>query len=199
MKFPSVMKKPNPIEVMFKDKSKFDVQNPVVGSLITQVVDNKKKEKEILRALDQARSIKDLDIEKRFCELNNFNEGRNNDDDDDGDDNNNTEQSSGGNLPPLQYPSSSSRRDEPSLPPTPPISPAAPLNAMQRFLLCPQEVAEAIGRELTAARLQKITHSDKIKIFPNSCRIINTIEEEPSFSFSEDFAEETDVNRRLKS
>ena len=65
---------------------------------------------------------------------------------------------------------------------------------MQRFLLCLQEVAEAIGRELTAARLQKITHSDKIKIFPNSCRIINTIEEEPSFSFSEDFAEETDVN-----
>ena len=44
-KFPSVMKKPNLIEVMFKDKSKFDVQNPVVGSLIMQVVDNKKKRK----------------------------------------------------------------------------------------------------------------------------------------------------------
>ena len=34
-KLPSVMKKTNPIEVMFKDKSKFDVQNPVVSSLIT--------------------------------------------------------------------------------------------------------------------------------------------------------------------
>ena len=34
-KFPSVMKKPNPVEVMFKDKSRFDVQNPVVGSLLT--------------------------------------------------------------------------------------------------------------------------------------------------------------------
>ena len=34
-KFPCVMKKPNPVEVMFKDKSKFDVQNPAVGSLIT--------------------------------------------------------------------------------------------------------------------------------------------------------------------
>ena len=44
-KFPSLMKKPNLIEVMFKDKSKFDVQNPVVGLLITQVVDNKKKKK----------------------------------------------------------------------------------------------------------------------------------------------------------
>ena len=42
------MKKPNPIEVMFTDKSKFNVQNPVVSLLITQVVDNnKKKEKEI--------------------------------------------------------------------------------------------------------------------------------------------------------
>ena len=44
-KFPSVMKKPDPIEVMFKNKSKFDVQNPVVGLLITQVVDNKEKKK----------------------------------------------------------------------------------------------------------------------------------------------------------
>ena len=59
-KFPSIMKKPNAIEVMVKDKSKFDVQNPVVGLLITQVVDNKKKEKEILRALDQVPSMKDL-------------------------------------------------------------------------------------------------------------------------------------------
>ena len=109
-KFPSIMKKPNPIEVMFKDKSKFDVQNPVVGSLITQVVDNKKTEKEFLRALDQAPSIKDLDIEKRFRELKNFIEGRSNDDDDD-DDDNNTGQSPGGNLTPLQYPSSLSIRD----------------------------------------------------------------------------------------
>ena len=99
------MKKPNLIEVMFKDKSKFDVQNPVVGSLIMQVVDNKKKEKEILRVLDQAPSIKDLNIEKRFCDLKNFNEGCNNNDDDD-DNNNNIGQSPEGNLPPSQYLSS---------------------------------------------------------------------------------------------
>ena len=81
------MKKPNPIEVKFKDKSKFNVQNPVVSWLITQVVDNKKKEKEILKALDQVPSIKDLNIEKRFLDLKNFTEGCN-DDDDDKDDNN---------------------------------------------------------------------------------------------------------------
>ena len=120
-----------------------------------------------MRALDQAPSIKDLDIEKRFCDLKNFNEGCNNNDDDD----NNIGQSPG----PLQYPSSSSRRKELSLPPTLPILPAAPLNVAQRFLLCLQKVAEAIGQELTPTRLQKITLSYKIKkIFPNSCKIINT-------------------------
>ena len=44
-KFPSVMKEPNPVEVIFKDKSKFDIQNSVVSLLIKQVVDNKKKKK----------------------------------------------------------------------------------------------------------------------------------------------------------
>ena len=39
--------------------------------------------------LDQAPSVKDLDIEKRFRDLKNFNEGLNNDDDDDDNDNNN--------------------------------------------------------------------------------------------------------------
>ena len=151
-----------------------------------------------MRAPDQPPSIKDLDIEKSFRELKNFNEGRNNDDDDD-DDDNNTGQSPGGNLPPLQHPSSSSRRDEPSLSPTPPIWPVAPLNATQRFLLYPQKVAEAIGQELIATRPQKITLSDKIKkIFPNFCRIIDTIEEEPLSSFSEDFADETDVLSTIK-
>ena len=154
-----------------------------------------------MRAPDQAPSIKDLGIEKSFRELKNFNEGRNNDDndDDDDDDDNNTGQSPGGNLPPLQHPSSSSRRDEPSLSPTPPIWPVAPLNATQRFLLYPQKVAEAIGQELIATRPQKITLSDKIKkIFPNFCRIIDTIEEEPLSSFSEDFADETDVLSTIK-
>ena len=195
MKFPSIMKKPNLIEVMFKDKSKFHVQNPVVSLLITQVVDNKKKEKEILRAFDQAPSIKDLNIEKRFPDLKNFNEGRNNDDDDDN--NKNIGQLPGGNLPPSQYLSSLSRRDEPSLPPTPPILPVAPLNATQRFLLCLQKVAEVICQELTATRPQKITLSDKIrKIFPNSPKIIDTIEEEPSLSsFSENYADEKDKKK----
>ena len=72
-------------------------------------------------------------------------------------------QSPGGNLPLSQHPSSSSRRDEPSLSATPTISPVAPLNAMQRFLLRPQKVGKAIGQELTATRSHRKNLSDKIK------------------------------------
>ena len=65
--------------------------------------------------------------------------------------------------------------------------------------LHPQKVAKAIGQELTITRLQKITLSDKIKkIFPNSRRIIDTIEEEASSSFSEDLPDETDVQLTIK-
>ena len=106
-------------------------------------------------------------------------------------------QSAGGNLPPLQYPLSLSRREEPSLPPTLPISPAAPLNVTQRFLRS-QKVAEAIGQKLTAIRLEKITLLDKMKIFPNSCKIFDLIEEEPSSSISGDSADETDVQSTIK-
>ena len=76
----------------------------------------------------------------------------------------------------------------------------APLNVTQIFLFHLQKVAETIGQELTASRPQKITLSDKIKkIFPNFRKIINTIEEEPSSSsFSEDFADETDVQSTIK-
>ena len=37
LKYPSITKKPNPIDVVFKDKAKFDAQNPIIGSLVTQV------------------------------------------------------------------------------------------------------------------------------------------------------------------
>ena len=43
-KYPSVMKKPNSTDFVFKDKAKFDVQNPIIGSLFEQITKNKKKE-----------------------------------------------------------------------------------------------------------------------------------------------------------
>ena len=43
-KYPSVMKKPNPIDFVLKDKAKFDIQNPVIGSLYEQIRKNEKNE-----------------------------------------------------------------------------------------------------------------------------------------------------------
>ena len=83
-KYPSVMKKSNPIDVVFKDKAKFDVQNPVVGSLKAQVQESKKKEREYLKQLSSVPSVTDIDIGKRLKELKDFNEGW--DDGDSGDD-----------------------------------------------------------------------------------------------------------------
>ena len=36
-KFPSVMRKPNTIDAVFKNKAKFDTQNPIIGTLSTQI------------------------------------------------------------------------------------------------------------------------------------------------------------------
>ena len=83
-KYPSIMKKSNPIDVVFKDNAKFDVQNRVIGTLLAQVNnEDKKKEKAFLNQLSGAPSITDLNIGKRLQELKDFNEERVNDDDDD--------------------------------------------------------------------------------------------------------------------
>ena len=46
-KYSSVMKKPNPIDVIFKGKAKFDTQNPVIGTLLTQIQSGKTNQKAI--------------------------------------------------------------------------------------------------------------------------------------------------------
>ena len=57
------MKKSNPISAVIKDKAKFDTQNPIIGSLLTQIQSGKTKtEKAIENQLKGAPSIKDLQI-----------------------------------------------------------------------------------------------------------------------------------------
>ena len=36
-KYPWIMKRSNPIDVVFKDKAKFDTQNSIIGTLLTQI------------------------------------------------------------------------------------------------------------------------------------------------------------------
>ena len=64
-KFHSVMRKPNPIDAVFKDKAKFDTQNPTIGMLITRIETGKlNQEKQIEKQLQTA--IKDLKIAEQL-------------------------------------------------------------------------------------------------------------------------------------
>ena len=85
-KYPTIMRKPNPIDVVFKDKAKFDTQNPVIGKLLSQIQTDK-NDKALQKQLEKAPSIKDLKIAEKLEHLKQFNnDNNNNDDDDDNDD-----------------------------------------------------------------------------------------------------------------
>ena len=176
-KFPSIMHKPTATNFMFRDKAKFDIQNPVIGSLYNQLLTKKQKEKLELEAIGKAPSVKDIDIQKRLDDISKFNLGikDNNDNDDDDDDNDNNDNNSG-RLP--------------LFPPTPPSTPST-LSETQRFLLDGgnERVAEAIGLTTSTPKAKQITFSDTItKVFPKTRREISRM---PSLdSISEETIEE---------
>ena len=77
------MKKPNPVNVIFKDKVHFDVQNSIICLLAAQVSNN---EKAMFEQIKKAPSTKDVTISKRLEKLKRFNNKNNNDgNDNDGD------------------------------------------------------------------------------------------------------------------
>ena len=152
---------------MFRAKAKFDIQNPVLGTLYNQLLTKKQKEKLELDTIGKAPSVKDIDIQKKLYDLSNFNPGvkDDNDDDDDDDDDGDNKNNTGRRLP--------------SFPPTPPTT-SSSLSEAQRFLLdgadsSDEQVAEAIGLTRTSTpRAKQITFSDTItKVFPKICREIS--------------------------
>ena len=72
------MKKPNPVNVIFKDKAHFDVQNPIISSL--------NNEKAIFEQIKKAPSTKNVTISNRLEKLKKINNKNNNDDNDSDDD-----------------------------------------------------------------------------------------------------------------
>ena len=87
-KYPTIMNKPTATNFMFKDKAKFDIQNPIIGSLYNEVLTDKQKEKRLLENIDKAPNLKDIEIQKRLDNLKKFEGGIDDDDDDDDDDDN---------------------------------------------------------------------------------------------------------------
>ena len=59
----------NPLDVLFKEKSKFDVQNPIIGRLLEEIKKGRITEKDKIEAVKNAPNIKDLDIEEKFNKI----------------------------------------------------------------------------------------------------------------------------------
>ena len=186
-KFPSVMKKPTATNFICRDKAKFDIQNSVIGTLYGQLLTNKQKEKEELKKINEAPSIKDFELKKRLEDLTKYNLGIKDDNDDDDNNNNNNNSSSSSSGRQREFRSSS------NLPPTPPVTPSSTLSTAQRFLLdggnekVAEGIAKAIGIDGTSTPTAKqITFSDTItKLFPRS-RELKKINEETSASLEND-------------
>ena len=192
-KFSSVIKKPTVTNFMFRDKVKFDIQNPVIGTLYGQLLTNKQKEKEELKKIDEAPSIKDLELKKRLDDLTKYKLGIKDDDDGNNNNNNNNNNSSSSGRQ-REFRSSS------NLPLMLPVTPSSTLSTTQRFLLdggnekVAEGIAEAIGTDGTSTPTAKrITFSDTItKIFPRS-RELEKINEETSASLEND-KNESDIS-----
>ena len=86
----------NPLDVVYREKAKFDVQNPIIGDLLKEINKGKLSEEEYFKKTEAAPDIKDLDIKERFNKVfgrsnkkkDNFADpyyNRNDDDDDDDD------------------------------------------------------------------------------------------------------------------
>ena len=84
--YKKVMRKQNPFEIVFKDISKFDAQNPI--SLLSEIESGKLTDKFIKRFLNKAPNLKDIDLNQSLQNLKSFNNNlklaNDNDSDDDG-------------------------------------------------------------------------------------------------------------------
>ena len=172
-KYSTLMKKPNPLNVVFKDQVHFDVQNPIIGLLAAQVSNN---EKAIFEQIKKAPSTKDVTISKRLEKLKKSNNKNNNDDDDnDGDDDGNGDLSRLSTLP--LFPPKNNEFDSEF------DSDNEKLTPVQKFLLDkPQKekLAPGVGENRTfapqsqeKATAKKIKFSDGLaKIFPEENEIV---------------------------
>ena len=154
-KYPTIMGKPTATNFIFKDKAKFDIQNPVIGGIYNEILTDKQKENKQINQISQAPDIRDLDIRKRLDKLGKFNSGINDsDDDDDNDDNNNNNNNNNNShiIPDF---------------PTPPVTPSS-TSSIQRFLLGENSDNERTAiLDSSTPQSKSVTFSETItKVFP---------------------------------
>ena len=169
-KYPTIMGKPTSTNFMFKDKAKFDMQNPVIGTIYNQLLNDKQKEKIILDKISGAPDIKDINLRKRLDDLGKFNRGIKDDNDDDDEDDNNNNNNNSGRIPPP------SQNNLPRMPPSPgPLTPPiTPSSSIQRFLLGEDSGNERIAMldsSTPRATPKTVTFSETLtKVFPKTKR-----------------------------
>ena len=172
-KYPTIMGKPTATSFMFKEKAKFDIQNPIIGSLYNEVLTDKQKERRQIEEIGKAPSITDLNIQKRLDALKKFEEGIDDDDDDDDDDDNNNNNNRGNNnlndpfarLPDLPDKPPGTPPPNPGLP-TPPATPGP--SSIKKFLLDETKDKNSSVLELEKPSSSKTVNlSDTLqKVFP---------------------------------
>ena len=59
----------SPLDVVYRDKAKFDVQNPIIGVLLKKINKGKLSEEEYFKKTKTAPDIKDFDIKERFNKI----------------------------------------------------------------------------------------------------------------------------------
>ena len=96
----------NPLDVVYREKAKFDIQNPIIGDLLKEINKGKLSEEEYFKKTKTAPDVKDLDIKERFNKIFERSDRKKNDNflDDNNDDD-------GGDSPP----------GSPDAPPPPPM------------------------------------------------------------------------------
>ena len=92
----------NPLDIVYKKKAQFDVQNPIIGSLLQQINKSKITHNGIKSALDKVPNPMYLELEERYRKI--FKDGNN-------------------PRPPTDPPNNLDRFFGPSLPPGPPRTP----------------------------------------------------------------------------
>ena len=69
----NVMRKQNPFEIVFKDISKFDTQNPITCTLLSKVESGKLADESVEKLLNKAPNIKDIESNQKVKSLKLFN------------------------------------------------------------------------------------------------------------------------------
>ena len=83
------LRRQNPCKILFKGISKCDAQNPVIGTLLSEIESVKFKDSDIKKFLGKAPNIRDAKIKEKLDNLKRFNDARKfNNSGNDNDDNN---------------------------------------------------------------------------------------------------------------